>query len=308
MMRTGKIALLIVATAAFPAVSMGTTFTSDMDTNAGWTVFSDPDTAHTFGFDYSALNIPPSPNGGGSTLGLKMEANIATASTGDAVMATPTGFSASGDYTVQFDFWINANGPFPGGGGGSTEHLGGGVGYNPASGSETVRTGALLILDGEGGSARDYRMYKNNGEQFVGSGQYDIATNNNTDTDLVTWFPAVDVGALGQGGVNQTGTTQAGSGGFAWHTMLITVDGTAETVNFQIDGNSIGTLVCDGSVGATCDTSGGVQVMYQDLFSSVSDNATYSFGLIDNFSVTPEPTGLALMGLGGLALLRRRRA
>ena len=37
-----------------------------------------------------------------------------------------------GPYTVQFDFWINANGPFPAGGRGSTEYVGGAVGFDPA--------------------------------------------------------------------------------------------------------------------------------------------------------------------------------
>ncbi len=54
---------------------------------------------------------------------------------------------------------------------------------------------------------------------------------------------------------------------------------------------------------------GGVGVIYADLFSSVSDNPELSFGLFDNFVVTqvPEPGGVLLLLLGSLSLLGFRR-
>ncbi len=298
---------LIVATCALGLVALPTMavpiFQSDMDSGAAWTVNATADTAYQFGYDYSAMGIPASPNGGGSTTGLLMKANLVEPASVDFVVATPTGLSMSGQYTVEFDMWINANGPFPGGGTGSTEFLGGGVGYD---GTSAERVGGMLLASGEGGSSRDYRMYKNAGEQFVASGQYDVDTNNNSGVDLSAFFPSQSPPLFQQNNyAQQTGSTAAGAGGFAWHRMVITVDSNAGTANFAIDGLSIGTL--DANIGSAFDTTGNVQVMYTDLFSGVSDNAELSFGIVDNFLVTPEPATMVLLAMGGVAVLRRRR-
>ena len=294
--------LLIVAGLAFlPALAFGDIlFSSDMDTGFGWMVNGTADTSYQFGWDFTTMGIPPSP--GGSTTGLRMAANIVDPASVEEIVATPFDFTFSGQYVVEFDFWINANGPFPAGGTGSTEFIGGGVGYD---GATPGRNGALLIITGEGGSSRDWRMYKDTSEQYVASGQYDIDTNNSSGVDLSAYFPPQSAPQWQQDNYpQQTGQIQAGSGGFAWHHMTITVDSTVGQANFNVDGLSIGTL--DTNIGNPVETSGYVQVMYADLFSSVSDNAALSFGVIDNFVVTPEPTSLALLALGGLALLRRR--
>lgn len=315
-----RTSLVIVAVLGLPSLIYGvpgdTLFSSDMDSGAAWTVnASSADTSAVFGFDYSSMGIPPSPNGGGSTLGLRMAANIASPATVEEIVATPTGFSVTGvPYRVEFDMWINVNGPFPGGGAGSTEFLGGGVGYN---GTSATRNGALLIVDGEGGSGTDWRLYKNTGQQFVASGQYDVDTNNNSGVDLSAYFPGQMAPAFQQGAyIQQTGTLADGTGGFAWHHMVITVDPFALGVgvtsdlglaNFTVSGLSIGTI--DNSNGGTVVAmEGAVEVMYSDLFTSVSDNPDLSFGLIDNFVVTeiPEPASLALLAVGVLAAVRRR--
>lgn len=46
-------------------------FQSDLNSSTGWTVLQEaaPSSLATFGYDYSALGIPASPNGGGSTIG-----------------------------------------------------------------------------------------------------------------------------------------------------------------------------------------------------------------------------------------------
>jgi hypothetical protein len=284
-------------------------FTSDLDTSTGWTVIGDADTATTCGWDFTTEGIPASP--GGSTTGLKMEANIVSGTAQETAAVTDT-FTVSGQYVVEFDFWINVNGPFPGGGSGSTEFCGGGVGHDGVS---TGRSGASLIIDGEGGSGRDWRMYKNDGEQFVASGQYDVDTNNNSGVDLSGYFPSQSPPAYQQANyVQQTGSTAAGSGGFAWHHMVITVDTDAIGVgitmdpgiaNFAVDGLSIGTIDNSNS-GTVVSMSGPISLIYADLFSSLSDNPALSYGVIDNLVVTPEPSGLVLLALGGLALLRRR--
>jgi hypothetical protein len=305
--------LILGVLLGMPAWAFGATiFQSDMDTSAGWTVVGTADTQATWGWDFTTMGIPASP--GGSTTGLKLEANISSG-TGNTVVAYPTGLFMSGQFIVEFDFWANANGPFPGGGSGSTEFIGGGVGYDGAvpvpTSSSPGLAGGYHATTGEGGSSRDYRMFKNSGEQYVASGQYDIDTNNAFDPnlggsiDLYTKFPPpITAPAFQQANyAQQTGSLRGGSAGFAWHHMTITADTIAGTVNFDIDGLSIGTI--DANIGSTFPSEGFVQVHYSDIFSSLSDNPALSFGVIDNFVVTPEPASL-LLGLLGVALLRRR--
>jgi hypothetical protein len=105
----------------------------------------------------------------------------------------------------------------------------------------------------------------------------------------------------------QTGTTLVGSSAMEWHDVLITKSG-----NFA-------TWTVDGTLIATIDLNT-VTLSGTNIFFGHSDtNATSStdpndinllFSLIDNVvvSVVPEPSALALFGLAGLGLLRRRRA
>ncbi|MCP4593866.1 MAG: hypothetical protein GY842_24290 [bacterium] len=272
-----------IAMAVIPSTGLGAPgsvlFSSDMDSGAAWMVNGTADTAIEFGWDFTSMGIPASP--GGSVTGLRLAANIVSPTGAETVVATPTDFTVGGLYTVEFDFWVNANGPFPPGGGGATEFIGGGVGYD---GGTPDRNGALLLVDGEGGSSRDWQMYKDTAEQFVAGGQYHIDTNNNSGADLSAFFPPQMPPVFQQGAYpQQSGQTAAGCGAFAWHNMLITVDSDAGTANFKVDGLSIGTL--DANLGSWVAMSGAVEVMYTDLFSSVSDNADLSFGLIDNFVV-----------------------
>jgi PEP-CTERM motif-containing protein len=60
------------------------------------------------------------------------------------------------------------------------------------------------------------------------------------------------------------------------------------------------------------DVAGAVSFGYQDPFGSINDQPDYQYGLFDNIRVSdtitvPEPASMALMGLGGLMMLRRRR-
>lgn len=283
-------------------------FSDPMESGDAWTVNATTDTQHEFGWDYSALGLPSAPNSGdGSTLGLVMTANM-TEGAANELNAVVTDLNMSGQYTVKFDFWINANGPFPGGGSGSTEFIGGGVGMN---GGDAGRDGASLIATGEGGSSRDWRLYKDKNEQFIESGQYNpaLSSNNASDPLLSSTFPGHEAPALQQAGFpQQTGAVQDGSAGMAWREMAIVVDSDAGTARFSVDGLWIGTV--DANVGDAVETSGGVGVIYADLFSSISDNPDLSGGVVDNFVVmVPEPTSgaLALMGGLGMLLMSRRR-
>ncbi|MEM9588954.1 MAG: PEP-CTERM sorting domain-containing protein [Planctomycetota bacterium] len=277
---------------------------------------SSADTSVTYAFDYSALNIPVAPNTtDSSTLGVRFAANITgdQGGSGSAQAITlHTVQQFSGAYIVQFDAWINANGPFPGGGGGSTEFLTAGVGgdgLTPNRGGGTG-SGGWTAVTGEGGASRDYRMYKQENEQFIASTQY-TAPSQDAGNAYYNQFGNIDVEQFQQG-PSQTGTTGSGTFGFDWHVVELVVDPAGQgTMTWSIDGLEIGTL--NGAVGDDFATDGSVTIGYMDVFSSISDSPTNSFGLIDNLVVTavPEPGSFALLtGLvvSATALRRRRRA
>ena len=169
----------------------------DSDTSANYTtITSSADTDLEFAYDYSELGIPTAPNTpDGTTLGLRMAANIADPGAPEAItLATVQQFT--GDFSVSFDMWINANGPFPLGGAGSTEFVTAGVGGDGLTANLGGNTGigGWIAVNGEGGSTRDYRLYKFENEQFPASGQY-VSGNNHNDP-LFAGFGGIDVGSL----------------------------------------------------------------------------------------------------------------
>jgi hypothetical protein len=79
---------------------------------------------------------------------------------------SPNGFSdPAGDFTMTFDAWQNANGPFPAGGSGSTQMTIGGFGGDPTKVQFPGGTNQKSVYfggTGEGGSGNDYRAYLGN--------------------------------------------------------------------------------------------------------------------------------------------------
>jgi hypothetical protein len=303
----GMAALVAAFTAS--TASAAVIFSSDLSTSAGFVVAGTADGAATFGYDYSADGIPAAPNGA-DTVGLKLEANL-TAGAADEIAAVTSGLGLTGQYQVQVDIWTN----YKIGGTGSTEFGGAGVGHD---GVTAGRNGASLMVTGDGGSSRDYRLFKDAGEQWIASGQYDaaLASNNGADPVIAAAFPAVAPPAS-QG---QVGVSADGNGAFQWMTLVIDVDTNAIgsgistdagiatfTLTSAASGNTqtIGTI--DNSNGGTVVNMGGdAALIYGDLFSSLCLDPSHTFGVYDNVIVTPEPASLALMGLGGLMMLRRR--
>ncbi|QDT70655.1 hypothetical protein MalM25_36100 [Planctomycetes bacterium MalM25] len=284
-------------------------FSSDLDTSTGLTVAGTSDTASTFGYDYSADGIPSAPSGSGTT-GLKLEANLSAGSANEIAAFTDVAITAD-VYKVTVDAWGNTVGPFPAGGAGSTEFTGLAVGHD---GVTAGRSGGTLLYTNEGGSSRDYRLYKNNSEQFYASGQYGpgLASNNASDPLFIAAFPGVSP-PVAQGDPT---FIQDGAGGFQWMTIEALVDSVAGTAQFTISsatsGNSVVIGTLDANVGNSLATTGSAAIVYADLFSSVSEDPTLTFGVFDNFVVTdltpiPEPTSAVIVGLAALALLRRRR-
>ncbi len=300
-------------------------FTDDFNSTASagsyTVVTSSADTSVIFGFDYSALNIPVAPNTtDGSTLGLRMAANISAPADRQAV-TLQTNENWTGNYRVRFDLWMNANGPFPGGGAGSTEFITAGVGgdrttvnLDPLTGS-----GGWTAASGEGGASQDFRMYKGSTSQGFASGQFratDIPNEpppQDGGNPYYNQFGGIDVGPI-QGSLDaaQTGVTASGSIGFAWQEVELLVDPTGGTggealVTWSISGLEIGGL--DAGLGAFV-SDGAVTIGYMDTFTSVSGNPTFSFGLVDNLRIenVPEPSSLLFgLGLSACGLVYRRR-
>ena len=105
-------------------------YRDQMNNGAGWgTNASGTDFAATFDYDYSADGIPEAPHtqaGDDATRGVKLEANLTTA-TVDYFTLYPLGQNFTGSWQLRFDAWMNY------GTSGTTEFLGGGIGYDNVS-------------------------------------------------------------------------------------------------------------------------------------------------------------------------------
>jgi hypothetical protein len=315
-----KLALLLVSVAtASVSHAQSVLFSENFDTDhsANWTVNSTAGGVNpvNFLFDYSSVGIPSAPNStGASTLGLKLQANTSGGVFG-GVSVSPVGQSFSGDYELRFDMWMNFNGPFPGGGSGSTQAGGGGIG----SAGNVVEvagsaSGIHFGVTGDGGSSVDYRAYSS--EVAVGyaeaSGVFAAGTQagsrNGSDPYYASFggvsAPTEQTTLFAQ----QTGTTGIGSQAFAWRDVSILKLG--NDVTFSIDGLRIAT------VDATTVTFGGGNILlnYYDINATSSTDVNAGdllFGLVDNVRVTtvPEPAtfGLAALGLAAVVVKSRRR-
>ena len=269
-------------------------FSDDFETNSTsrWNLFwgagnGVSDFTTNWAFDYGTTKyvangvtnfIPPAPNSGGTTHGLKITVNKndATAATA-GVSLYPKNFSFSNSYALRFDMWINYNGGAYGGSG-STEY--GSCGLNHA-GTEvnwttngTSSDGLWFAVDGEGGSGgSDYRAYKGNGAaaptqlSFANSGfGANGATLDNVSNPF--WqdlFPSPTYESQGVPGKRwvQCELSQLGS--------LIT---------WQING-----VVVAQRTNTTSYTSGDVMIGYFDPYNSIANPAADNFGIFDNVRV-----------------------
>jgi GH25 family lysozyme M1 (1,4-beta-N-acetylmuramidase) len=286
---SGSITSSPVSLVVYPP--QATVFADDFDVNTAtnWIINkSSSDNAVAFSFDYSTLGIPSAPDStGGTTRGLQLKSDL-TLGTLAALSVSPTNQSFSGDYRLHFDAWINVNGPFPGGGAGSTEYFTAGVG---TSGKNTEWTGNAsadgfyFSADGDGGvsptstTTGDYSAYKGATWENAASGIYAAGALDNTVSYYTAALktghaaPSSQQSAYSQ----QTGTLATGTFGFAWHDVVVSRRG--NIVNWAVDGILLATIT------NASFTASNVFVGFWDPFTGATDNTNLNFALVDNVRV-----------------------
>jgi hypothetical protein len=254
---------------------------------------SSSDTRVNLNYDYSVLGIPSAPRStGGSTRGLRMEANM-TAGVVSALSLSPTSQVYTGDYRLRFDMWINANGPFPTGGTGSSQHVLAGLGTGGDrvewNGTGSTADGYYFAVDGEGQAddtsttRGDFCAYIGTALQDGSSGAYAAGTDSSVRGNLSAYYVTAFPGGLTAPGLQQTNYSQQtgalaqGTVGFAWREVIVSRQG--NTVDWSIDGIRLATIT-----NATF-TASNICIGYWDMYASLSDNTNLSFGLVDNVRV-----------------------
>jgi hypothetical protein len=286
---SGSATSSVVSLTVFPVQATVFADDFDVDTATNWIVNeSSSDTAVAFSFDYSTLGITNAPHStGATTRGVLMKANLKLGVCA-ALSISPTNRSFAGDYRLRFDAWVNANGPFPGGGASSTEFLTAGIGTsgNRAEWSTNASAdGVYFSADGDGGVSGssstfgDYSGYIGKNWQNVSSGIYAAGSLDNASAYYSGVFtngsaaPPLQQASYPQ----QTGRLNTGTFGLAWHDVIISRRG--GMVNWSVDGVLFATIT-----NVTL-TASNVFVGFWDPFASLTDNTNLSFGLVDNVRV-----------------------
>jgi len=278
---TGSIASLTVNPLFVPI------FSDNFDTNsaANWTLNrSSTDSRATFTYDYSGFGIPSAPNSsGGTTKGLRLEANVSLTNV-SALSLSPIGQSFTGNYRLHYDLWMNANGPFPAGGTGSTQHHTSGLGTTGTNIQwNSAADGVWFATDGEGQSTDtsatlpDWRAYIGTTLQSAASGVYVGGTESNIRGNGHPYYSNVFPGGQPMPATqSQSGWLEAGTIGFAWRDVV--VNKTGNTIDWFIDGLKICSIT-------SVLPSTNISIGYWDSFSSLSANTNLAFGLVDNVRV-----------------------
>jgi hexosaminidase len=240
-----------------------------------------------FGFDYSTVsyptNIPSAPHSGGTTKGLYLTVNKDAVGAVAALNLYPIGQSFSGNYSVQFDLWLNY------GRVATTEHALFGVNHSGQFTNQPLIQGSdglMFAIDGDGGAssasttARDYAVFQGGGmplppvqlttaNMAFGPAPLLGANFDNNDNGFRTNFPSFAVGGF---------TTVAGSAGLRWVTVQITQKD--NLITYMLNNR----IVCQ-YTNTTVYTSGDIMLGYCDTFASIGDSN--NFAIIDNVIVTP---------------------
>ncbi|MFN0068805.1 MAG: hypothetical protein ACKVYV_14355 [Limisphaerales bacterium] len=261
----------------------------DADSAAAWNVNLGPgDGVAEFAFDYSTVGVPPAPKGT-TTKGLKLQANQASAVFG-GLSVSPQGQNFPGDFRLRFDLWQQFNGRLPGGGPGSTQITGAGVGTAGTTPQWPGGThdGVWFAATADGGSGVDYRAYSPAAPAgYVdASGVFSAGTTTGVRNEAHPYY-------AGFGGVSapdaqlalfpdQAGVSFTGAQGFQWHDVAIEKRG--DSVTWTIDGLRIATVVTTNIAFG----GGSILLNYSDInggSSSDPNAAAMLFGLFDNVRV-----------------------
>jgi len=330
----GLLSLPALATAAL-------IYSDDFNTNtsANYNTYitagtSGPSGDVTFGYDYGAA-----PGSGGlgittlapnttdsSTLGLRLRTDNLQSSSGTVVGATQIvtkALNLPASYKVQVDVWSNYIGgtSIASSGSNGTTGVTLGVGTSGNSLQYVAANDGLLVEgfgDNGGGANQAYRVYTDNVHPNPTTKGYWAAGTSSTsasfsDPYYTSAFPSVSApSAQSTFSSTQSGSTAAGTLGFAWHTWTITND--TQNVVWAIDGKTIATI-------PTADfTAAGSQVSLGNddtglTGNSSANNQLFNAEIFDNFQISdfpaiPEPTSATLFSLAGLMLaaIGRRRS
>ncbi len=280
----------------------------DTDTSANWTVNNGPsDGTATFSFDYSTYGIPSAPGSGGTTRGLRMMANQ-SGGIFSGLSVSPNGQSFSGDYLLRADVWMNFVGPAPAGGSGTTQLGGMGIGTNGTVAQWPGFANSIYFMTTlDGGSTADWRAYSSAAVASYADGNpvYYATTRNSSNPYYAPFGGGVPPAAQTALFPNQTGAAQAGCIAFGWHKSIIMKFG--NFVTWTVDGLPIARV----NLSTVTLSGGNILLNHSDTNagSSTDPNDFLNATIFDNVRVhaVPEPMTLTALGLGALALMRRRR-
>ena len=289
-MRTFGICMAMTAGALMTAPVSAAVLSDDfeVDSSASYSVLENggPDSSIAFAYDYIAAGLPLAPNStAGDVGGLRMTVNDSIGASNTLTAFHNTAVTAAA-YRMSVDIYMGVEGTS-----GTTEFATVGVAgdgsvtnsiFTPIQG-----TGHFVSITGEGGSSSDYR-HSTPSTLAVPSGDTSYLNSTNTTNATGDTYQAI-----------YPATDFPGSPGNGWTTLSIEVDD--QNVTYFLDG----TPIIRTSTGLDGDL---VNLGYHEAFGSVATPFQSMYIVYDNLNVDviPEPASLALMGLGGLAMLRRR--
>jgi hypothetical protein len=306
----------------------------DLDNAASWTVNDNGNGLNSanFFFDYAQVGIPSAPNSVGTTLGLKMNANLHFVALPPpapipAISVSPTGLVLDGDYEVRFDWWANYVGPLDSMiGPGTTQLSTFGVMSSGAFANGPGQADAVFFAaTGDGRAAADFRAYAPERVMSYQSppispldahATYFAGSRSASNPYYHQAFPGGEMAPFEQMFISpfQTGFQTPGATGFRWHDVQIQKVG--QLITWLVNGVPLISVDASGFVAPT----GGGNIIFghADVNFGGSpfpfEEEVLQFTLIDNirvFQAVPEPTSIALVvaaaAMAWATAARRRR-
>lgn len=306
---TGAAVVSAVSVSA-SAATFSETFDDGLADSRWSVVRTTTDTGADFGFNYSTLIGPNGSSigvpraGQATTTGLQLWANRggATGNATEGINAYANELNLSGAHVMEFDIYSHWTVPAT-----STNYSTFGFYHSTQTGTwnsianatvPAATSGYWFTASGDGGSTTDYRAHEA-GTNIGAAANYRGSSQDSANAAWQSLFPDLD----------STGTRSvAGTIANRWVTMRITRNGGQILWEIKNAGDANFTQAFSFTDPSETNPDGTITLGMTDPFGSATPEDT--FFIFDNVSVTPvpEPTSLAVLGLSGLALLRRRRA